>query len=40
MIFDPAPGADMEYKWVINGEYEDLLDFGEDLSTAMDTTTT
>ncbi|MGB1572667.1 MAG: T9SS type A sorting domain-containing protein, partial [Flavobacteriales bacterium] len=31
VIFDPAPGADMEYKWVINGEYEDLLDFGEDL---------
>ena len=31
VVFDPAPGADMEYKWVINGEYEDLLDFGEDL---------
>ena len=31
VVFDPAPGADMEYKWVINGEYEDLLDFGADL---------
>ena len=31
IVFDPAPGADMEYKWVINGQYEDLLDFGADL---------
>ena len=31
VVFDPAPGDNMEYKWVINGEYEDLLDFGADL---------
>ena len=31
IVFDPAPGDNMEYKWVINGEYEDLLDFGADL---------
>ncbi len=31
IVFDPAPGADMEYKWYINGEQEDLLDFGADL---------
>jgi len=32
VTFDPAPTANMEYKWIINGEYEDLL--GTDLSCA------
>ena len=40
VIFDPAPGADMEYKWVINGEYEDLLDFVRTSFMVTDTTTT
>jgi len=31
VVFDPAPTDNMEYKWVINGDYEDLLDFGADL---------
>ena len=32
VVFSPAPEADMEYKWLINGEQEDLLDFGPDLN--------
>ena len=32
VVFSPAPDADMEYKWLINGEQEDLLDFGPDLN--------
>ena len=32
VLFSPAPDADMEYKWLINGEQEDLLDFGPDLN--------
>ena len=31
IVFDPAPGDNMEYKWYVNGEGEDLLDFGADL---------
>ena len=32
VVFSPAPDADMEYKWLINGTQEDLLDFGPDLN--------
>ena len=32
VVFDPIPTDNMEYKWLINGEQEDLLDFGPDLN--------